>query len=114
MFVLVVTAEALLFSDAARADQLCGQSFESLPQLIMELQSRGDGIITRTPIHVFINNSSALWAFATESQPAYPAAVCLQYVQNGVNLQIRCTAEKAACNKVQEQVFSHDWRRLFE
>ena len=71
----------LLAPDTARADQLCGRQFDSLSQLYGDLRSevnRGWQVIERSTHVIFARGQmfaggQMIWAFARESQPAFPA-----------------------------------------
>ena len=72
----------LLAPVTASADQLCGRQFDSLSQLYADLRSetdRGWQVIERST-HVIFVGGRMIWAFARNSQPAFPAAACLQIV----------------------------------
>src|ERR1700733_3458654 len=96
--------------NAARADQLCGRQFETLSQLYADLRSEAnpeahpDWRVIERPTHVIIAGGQMIWAFARDSQPAFPAVACLQVVgvedQLKAVVQTRCEGEKAACDVV--------------
>src|ERR1700757_185153 len=67
--------------NTASADQLCGRQFDSLSQLYADLRSEADRwrVIERSS-HVIFAGGQMIWAFARESQPAFPAVACLQIV----------------------------------
>src|ERR1700746_2108454 len=77
----------LLAPETASADQLCGRQFDSLSQLYADLRSevnRGWQVIERSTHVIFAGgqiNGQMIWAFARDSQPAFPAVACLQIVQ---------------------------------
>lgn len=58
-----------------------------------------------------------IWAFARESQPAFPAVACLQVVQVdeslGAIVQTRCEGAKDACDAVVAKAKTQDWSNLF-
>ena len=110
----------LLAPDAASADQLCGRQFDSLSQLYADLRSeanRGWQVIERST-HVTFAGNQMIWTFATESQPAFPAAACLQIVPVGDSLQAivqtRCEGAKDACDAVVAKANTKDWSNLFD
>jgi hypothetical protein len=103
----------------AFADQLCGRQFDSLTQLYADLRheaNRGWRIIERST-HVILAGDQMIWAFARESQPAYPAAACLHIVPAGdsVNaiVQTWCEGKKDACDAVAAKAKGQDWSNLF-
>src|ERR1700738_3443093 len=84
----LLAAGILLAPDTASADQLCGRQFDSLSQLYADLRSeanRGWQVIERSTHVTFVGNQM-IWTFATESQPAFPAAACLQIAPVGDSL----------------------------
>jgi hypothetical protein len=109
----------LLAPDSACADQLCGRQFESLSQLYADLRSeadRGWRVIER-PTHVIFAGGQMIWAFAQDSQPAYPAVACLQIVQVDDSIeaivQTRCEGAREACDAVAAKAKTKDWSNLF-
>jgi hypothetical protein len=58
-----------------------------------------------------------VWAFAKDSQPAFPAAACLHFVPTEDSLQAlvetRCEGAKDACDAVVARSKTKDWRNLF-
>jgi hypothetical protein len=105
--------------DRASADELCGRKFDSLSQLYADLRneaSRGWRVIERST-HVILAGDQMIWAFARESQPAFPAVACLQIVPAGDSLnaivQTRCLGRKDACDSVAAKAKGQDWSNLF-
>jgi hypothetical protein len=103
----------------ASADELCGRQFESLSQLYADLRNeanRGWRVIERST-HVILAGDQMIWAFARDSQPAFPAVACLQIVPAGDSLnaivQIRCLGKKDACDTVAAKAKGQDWSNLF-
>src|ERR1700693_456930 len=96
----------LLAPDIASADQLCGRQFDSLSQLYADLRieaDRGWRVIERST-HVILAGGQVIWAFARDSQPAFPAVACLHVVQVDDTfeaiVQTRCEGAKDACDAV--------------
>jgi hypothetical protein len=115
----LLAAGILLAPDSASADQLCGRQFDSLSQLYADLRneaSRGWRIIERSS-HVILAGDQMIWAFARDSQPAFPAVACLQIVPAGDSLnaivQVRCEGKKDACDAVAAKAKGQDWSNLF-
>jgi len=58
-----------------------------------------------------------IWAFARESQPAFPAVACLRvvHVDESVSalVQTRCEGAKDACDAVAAKAKGKDWSNLF-
>ena len=109
----------LLAPVTASADQLCGRQFDSLSQLYADLRKEADDgwrVIERST-HVILAGNQMIWAFARESQPAFPAAACLQIVpvddSIGAIVQIRCDGAKDACDAVAAKAKTKDWSNLF-
>lgn len=109
----------LLAADRASADQLCGRQFDSMSQLYADVRNeadRGWRIIERST-HVILAGDQMIWAFARESQPAYPAVACLHVVPAGDSLnaivQTRCEGKKDACDAVAARAKGQDWSNLF-
>ena len=109
----------LLSPDSASADQLCGRQFDSLSQLYADLRSetdRGWRVIERST-HVIFAGGQMIWAFAQESQPAFPAVACLQIVPNQDSfdaiVQTRCEGARDACDAVVARAKTKDWSHLF-
>jgi len=109
----------LLAPVTASADQLCGRQFDSLSQLYADLRKEADDgwrVIERST-HVILAGNQMIWAFARESQPAFPAAACLQIVpvddSIGAIVQIRCDGAKDACDAVATKAKTKDWSNLF-
>jgi hypothetical protein len=109
----------LLAPVTASADQLCGRQFDSLSQLYADLRSEADHgwrVIERST-HVILAGNQMIWAFARDSQPAFPAAACLQIVQvddsMGAIVQTRCEGAKDACDAVAAKANTKDWSNLF-
>lgn len=110
----------LLAPDSASADQLCGRQFDSLSQLYADLRSeadRGWRVIER-PTHVIFAGGQMIWAFAQNSQPAFPAVACLQIVQHDDSMeaivQTRCEGARDACDAVAARAKTKDWSNLFD
>ena len=109
----------LLVSDTARADQLCGRQFDSLSQLFADVRSEANSgwrVIER-PNHVIFAGDQMIWAFARESQPAFPAVACLQIIQAEDSIeavvQTRCEGARDACDAVAAKANGKDWSNLF-
>jgi hypothetical protein len=109
----------LLAPIAASADQLCGRQFDSLSQLYVDLRGEADHgwrVIERST-HVILAGNQMIWAFARESQPAFPAVACLHFVQVDDSLepivQTRCEGTKDACAAVVARANTKDWSNLF-
>jgi hypothetical protein len=110
---------------SASADQLCGRQFDSLPQLYADLRSevdRGWQVIERSTHVIFAGGQSfadgqMIWAFARDSQPAFPAVACLQIVPVDDSIeaivQTRCEGAKEACDAVVAKANTKDWSNLF-
>jgi hypothetical protein len=112
-------AVIFLAPDSVRADELCGRKFDSLPQLYADLRNeanRGWRVIERST-HVILAGDQMIWAFARDSQPAFPAVACLQIVPDGDSLnaivQTRCLGKKDACDAVAAKARGQDWSNLF-
>jgi hypothetical protein len=113
-------AIGVLFApDIASADQLCGRQFVSLSQLYGDLRSEADHgwrVIERST-HVILAGDQMIWAFARESQAAFPAVACLHFVKvdDGVEpiVQTRCEGAKDACDAVVARANTKDWSHLF-
>ena len=109
----------LLAPDTVRADQLCGRQFESLSQLYADVRSEADGAwrVIERPTHVIFAGGQRIWAFARESQPAFPAVACLRIVQVDDSfeaiVQTRCEGAKDACDAVAAKAKGKDWSNLF-
>ena len=111
--------------DNVSADQLCGRQFDSLSQLYADLRSeanRGWQVIERSTHVIFAGNQLSaggqmIWAFARDSQPAFPAVACLQIVPVDDSIeaivQTRCEGEKEACDAVVAKANTKDWSNLF-
>ena len=109
----------LLAPDTARADQLCGRQFDSLSQLFADVRSEANSgwrVIER-PTHVIFAGGQMIWAFARESQPAFPAVACLQIIQADDSIeavvQTRCEGARDACDAVAAKANGKDWSNLF-
>ncbi len=65
---LVLTAGALLLSDVARADQLCGRSFDTLTQLHTDVSTvrHAGRTVMQFATHVVVQESGKMWVFAKE------------------------------------------------
>jgi hypothetical protein len=112
----------LLAPGIARADELCGRQFDSLSQLYASLRneaeaSRGWQILERST-HITFVGDQKVWTFARDSQPAFPAAACLQIVpaEDAIQaiVQTRCEGAKDACDAVVTRAKSKDWSNLFD
>ena len=110
----------LVAPSPASADQLCGRQFDSLSQLYADLRSeanRGWQVIERSTHVTFVGNQM-IWTFARESQPAFPAAACLQIVPGDdaikAIVQTRCQGAKDACDAVVARANTKDWSNLFD
>jgi len=115
----VLITGTLLAPNNAAADQLCGRQFDSLSQLYADLRSeadRGWRVIERST-HVIFAGGQMIWAFARDSQPAFPAVACLRIVQVEDSLhaivQTRCEGAKDACDAVAARAKGKDWSNLF-
>ena len=104
----------------ASADELCGRQFESLSQLYADLRNeanRGWRVIERST-HVILAGDQMIWAFAQDSQPAFPAVACLQIVPAADSIeaivQTRCEGAKDACDAVVAKAKGKDWSNLFD
>src|SRR5215475_7389123 len=87
---ILLPALGILFApNAASADQLCGRQFDSLSQLYADVRSAADASwrIIERPSHVILAGGQMIWAFARESQPAFPAVACLQIVPRDDSLE---------------------------
>ncbi len=109
----------LLAPTAASADQLCGRQFDSLSQLYADLRKEADDgwrVIERST-HVILAGNQMIWAFARESQPAFPAVACLHVVPVDDSfeaiIQTRCGGTKDACDAVAAKANTKDWSNLF-
>src|SRR5215468_7817358 len=102
----VLLASGILFApEAASADQLCGRQFDSLSQLYADVRSQADASwrVIERPSHFIFAGGQMIWAFARESQPAFPAVACLQIVREDsveAIVQTRCEGAKDACDAV--------------
>jgi hypothetical protein len=113
-------AIGVLFApDIASADQLCGRQFVSLSQLYGDLRSeadRGWRVIERST-HIILAGNQMIWAFARDSQAAFPAAACLHFVKVDdaveADVQTRCEGAKDACDAVVARANTKDWSHLF-
>src|SRR5215467_5106183 len=114
-----LAAGALLAPNIASADQLCGRQFDSLSQLYADLRSEADAAwrVIERPTHVIFAGGQRIWAFATDSQPAFPAVACLQIIQVDDSfeaiVQTRCEGAKDACDAVAAKAKGKDWSNLF-
>jgi hypothetical protein len=115
----VLVIGLLLAPEAASADQVCGRQFDSLSQLYADVRREADSgwrIIERST-HVIMAGGQMIWAFARDSQPAFPAVACLQVVQVDDSLQAtvqtRCQGAKEACQAVVAKAKTKDWSNLF-
>jgi len=115
----LVTTGILLAPDTARADQLCGRQFDTLSQLYADVRSEADGAwrVIERPSHVIFAGGQRIWAFARDSQPAFPAVACLQIIQVDDSfeaiVQTRCEGAKEACDAVAAKAKGKDWSHLF-
>jgi hypothetical protein len=116
---LLTTGSILLAPYGACADQLCGRNFDSLSQLYADVRSEaGHGwrVIERST-HIIMAGNDMIWAFARESQPAFPAVACLRVMQVdesiGAIVQTRCEGAKDACDAVVAKANTKDWSNLF-
>ena len=113
-------AIGVLFApDIASADQLCGRQFVSLSQLYGDLRSeadRGWRVIERST-HVILAGDRMIWAFARDSQAAFPAVACLHFVRVDdafeAIVETRCEGAKDACDAVVAKANTKDWSNLF-
>lgn len=108
-----------LAPNIASADQLCGRQFDSLSQLYADVRSEADHgwrVIERST-HIIMAGDQMIWAFARESQPAFPAVACLKVIQVdesfGAIVQTRCEGAKDACDAVIAKANTQDWSNLF-
>ena len=115
----VLITGILLAPGNAAADQLCGRQYDSLSQLYADLRSeadRGWRVIERST-HVIFAGDQMIWAFARDSQPAYPAVACLHIVPAGDSLnaivETRCEGKRDACDAVAAKAKGKDWSNLF-
>jgi hypothetical protein len=108
----------LISASLAKADQLCGHSFESLRELYAEIHdAKGGSIhrvyIDRADVHIVVAED-AMWVFTQDSHPASPAALCLSLVQatpsGAPEIQYRCGGGKPACEAFVAKFSSDDWR----
>lgn len=108
-----------LSPNIASADQLCGRQFDSFSQLYADVRSEADHgwRIVERATHVIMAGGQMIWAFARESQPAFPAVACLQVVQVEDSLeaivQTRCEGAKDACDALVAKANTRDWSNLF-
>jgi len=110
----------LLVPNTASADQLCGRQFDSLTQLYADLRDEPNGTwqVIERATHVTFVGSGMIWTFARDSQPAFPAAACLQVVGVGDEIeaivQTRCEGARGACDAVAARAKRKDWSILFD
>ena len=110
----------LLAPETATADQLCGRPFDSLAQLYADLRDapKGTWQIIERATHITFVGDRMIWTFARDSQPAFPAAACLQVVGVGDEIeaitQTRCEGAKDACDAVAARAKGKDWSILFD
>src|SRR6266852_4838007 len=118
----LLAIEILLAPATASADQLCGRQFDSLSQLYAGLRgeaeaNRGWQVLERST-HVTFVGDQKVWAFARDSQPAFPAVACLQIVpaEDAIQaiVQTRCEGAKDACDAVVAKAKGKDWSNLFD
>jgi len=129
LFSQLGTIGIVFASNTASADALCGRQFDSLSQLYAELRTEANGggeansaansawrVLERST-HVTFVHGQMIWTFARESQPAFPAAACLQIVpvEDGIKaiVQTRCDGAKDACDAVAAKANGKDWSNLF-
>jgi hypothetical protein len=117
---LLTIGNVLLAPAGASADQLCGRHFDSLSQLYADVRSAADHgwrIIERST-HIIMAGDEMIWAFARESQPAFPAVACLRVIRvdESINavVQTRCEGAKDACDAVAAKAKTQDWSHLFD
>lgn len=109
----------LLAPNIATADQLCGRQFDSLSQLYADVRSEAnsDWRIIERSTHVILAGNLMIWAFARDSQPAFPAVACLRIVQGDDSIeaivQTRCEGAKDACDALVARAKTKDWSNLF-
>ena len=110
----------LLAPDIASTHELCGRQFDSLSQLYADLRGETNPawqVIERST-HVTFVGGQKIWTFARDSQPAFPAAACLQIVEvdNEIKpvVQIRCEGARDACDAVAARAKGKDWSILFD
>jgi hypothetical protein len=116
---LLIIGNMLLAANGASADQLCDRHFDSLSQLYADVRSEAEHgwrVIERST-HVIMAGNEMIWAFARESQPAFPAVACLKVVKVddslGAIVQTRCDGAKDACDAVAARAKTQDWSNLF-
>ncbi|MGA8819684.1 MAG: hypothetical protein WB624_20540 [Xanthobacteraceae bacterium] len=99
--------------NVARADQLCGHSFNSIAQLYADIR-KGGRIFYDFKTHFVIEDAQATWVFLKDSQPASPAALCRRTISvNGhfdTKIETRCNGEKSACDAFVAKYSGNDWR----
>lgn len=115
----LLTGSILFALNSASADELCGRQFDSLSQLYAGIRSEADHgwrVIERST-HIMMAGDEMIWAFARESQPAFPAVACLRviHVDESINaiVQTRCEGTKDACAAVAARAKTQDWSNLF-
>jgi hypothetical protein len=116
---LLTVGNVLFAPHSASADELCGRHFDSLSQLYADIRSEADHgwrVIERST-HIMMAGDEMIWAFARESQPAFPAVACLRviHVDESINaiIQTRCEGAKEACAEVVAKAKTQDWSNLF-
>jgi hypothetical protein len=116
---LLTIGNIFLAANSVSADQLCGRRFDSLSQLYADVRSEADHgwrVIERST-HIIMAGNEMIWAFARESQPAFPAVACLQVIKVDESLsaivQTRCEGAKDACDAVAARAKTQDWSNLF-
>jgi len=114
-------AMGVLFApNTASADQLCGRQFDTLAQLYADLRDEPNGTwqVIERATHVTFVGGRMIWTFARDSQPAFPAAACLQVVGVGDEIeaiiQTRCEGARDACDAVAARAKGKDWSILFD
>jgi hypothetical protein len=116
----LLTVANILIATNASADQLCGRNFDSLSQLYADVRSEADHgwrVIERST-HIIMAGNEMIWAFARESQPAFPAVACLRviHVDESLNaiIETRCYGAIDACDAVVAKAKTQDWSNLFD
>jgi hypothetical protein len=116
---LLTIGNILFVPNVASADELCGRHFDSLSQLYADVRSEADHgwrVIERST-HIMMAGNEMIWAFARESQPAFPAVACLRvmHVDDSISaiVQTRCEGAKDACDALAAKARTQDWSNLF-
>ena len=112
---IALAAGVLICADLARAEQLCGHSFEFLRGLYEEIRASKGGSelhIDRPDVHMIVAED-AIWAFAQNAHPASPAVLCRSLARitgsNEPEIQYRCEGERAG-ETFATKFSSNDWR----